>query len=112
VLAAATETAPGITLPPWITVREAISLSLEIHPARTILDDEPARRLARQLGLSVIGTLGILLVAKRRGSWPASRNSAVAAPHYPRSIPTTALISTMAMPRGIRRFQPMFINWS
>ena len=109
-LAAATETAPGITLPPWITVREAISLSLEIHPARTILDDEPARRLARQLGLSVIGTLGILLAAKRRGSWPASRNSAVAAPYCPRSIPTAALISTMAMPRGIRRFQPMFIN--
>jgi predicted nucleic acid-binding protein len=31
-----------------------------------MLDDEPARRLARQLGLPVIGTVGILLAAKRR----------------------------------------------
>ena len=91
--AVAAETAPSLTLPPWITVhplawplapqtmrpvfgrgeREAITLSLEIHAARTILDDEPARRLARQLGLSVIGTLGILLAAKRRGLLNAIR---------------------------------------
>ena len=31
----------------------------------------PARRLARALGLPVIGTLGILLAAKRRGFLPA-----------------------------------------
>ena len=91
--AVARETAPTVALPPWITVqpltrplepktmrptfgpgeREAISLSLEIRATRTILDDEPARRLARQLGLSVIGTLGILLAAKRKGLLNAIR---------------------------------------
>ena len=44
-----------------------ISLALEIHVARIILDDRPARRLAQALGLTVIGTLGLLLAAKRRG---------------------------------------------
>jgi predicted nucleic acid-binding protein len=47
--------------------REAISLSLELSAKRVILDDRPARRLAQALGLKVVGTLGILLVAKRRG---------------------------------------------
>ena len=47
--------------------REALSLSLELHAERVILDDRPARRLAQELGLPVIGTLGILLAAKRRG---------------------------------------------
>ena len=88
--AVATETAPTVTLPPWIkvdrlrwrldprTIRpslgpgesEAISLSLELRPGRVILDDEPARRLALSLGLQVTGTLGIILAAKRRGLLP------------------------------------------
>lgn len=88
--AVASETAPTVTLPPWIkvdrlrwhpdprTIRpslgpgesEAISLSLELRPGRVILDDEPARRLALSLGLQVTGTLGIILAAKRRGLLP------------------------------------------
>jgi predicted nucleic acid-binding protein len=45
---------------------ETISLALETHARLVILDDRPARRLAQSLGLTVIGTLGILLVAKQR----------------------------------------------
>jgi hypothetical protein len=32
--------------------------------------------------------------------------------YYPFSIPTTALARMAAIPMGIMRFQPMFINWS
>ena len=46
---------------------EAISLAIELRARWVILDDRPARRLAEALGLPVIGTLGILLAAKRRG---------------------------------------------
>jgi uncharacterized protein len=85
--AVASEIAPSVKLPPWIAVdqsgwsldprtirpslgpgeSQAISLSLARRPGRIILDDEPARRLALSLGLPVIGTLGIILAAKRRG---------------------------------------------
>jgi predicted nucleic acid-binding protein len=41
-------------------------LALETHARLVILDDRPARRLAQSLGLTVIGTLGILLAAKQR----------------------------------------------
>lgn len=91
--AVALEIAPTVELPSWIqvyplrsmvdsrTVRssfgpgesEAISLSLELRPDRVILDDEPARRLAQKLGLNVIGTLGLLLSAKRHGLIPGLR---------------------------------------
>ena len=50
---------------------EAVSLALETSPPWLILDDRPARRLASALGLSIIGTLGILLAAKRKGLLPA-----------------------------------------
>ncbi|MGH7200146.1 MAG: DUF3368 domain-containing protein [Planctomycetaceae bacterium] len=46
--------------------RETISLALEIEADRVILDDRAARRLAQDLGLPIIGTLGVLLAAKRR----------------------------------------------
>lgn len=46
---------------------EAISLAVELQARWVILDDRPARRLAEALGLPVIGTLGILLAAKRHG---------------------------------------------
>jgi predicted nucleic acid-binding protein len=36
-----------------------------------IVDEQEARQLARQLGFSVIGVLGILLHAKRGGQIPA-----------------------------------------
>jgi predicted nucleic acid-binding protein len=46
---------------------EAISLAVELQARWVILDDRPARRLAEALGLPLIGTLGILLAAKRHG---------------------------------------------
>jgi predicted nucleic acid-binding protein len=50
--------------------REAIALALELGADVLILDDLPARRLAISLGIPVIGTLGLLLRAKRRGLIP------------------------------------------
>lgn len=44
-----------------------IELALEIGASRVVLDDLAARRQARARGLSVIGTLGILLAARHRG---------------------------------------------
>jgi predicted nucleic acid-binding protein len=52
---------------------EAIALALDAGIGRVILDDLPARRLALQLGLRVIGTAGVLLLAKQRGIVPALR---------------------------------------
>ena len=45
----------------------ALILAIEVAPARIVLDDRRARRAAGQLSLSMIGTPGILLRAKRRG---------------------------------------------
>ncbi|MBA3945989.1 MAG: DUF3368 domain-containing protein [Herpetosiphonaceae bacterium] len=54
---------------------EAISLALELQARLVILDDRPARRLAQALHLPVIGTIGILVAAKRRNFLPAVRPS-------------------------------------
>ncbi|MPZ21453.1 MAG: DUF3368 domain-containing protein [Luteitalea sp.] len=53
--------------------REAIALALEASADRVVLDDLPARRVAQELGLNVIGTLGLLLAAKRAGLVDAIR---------------------------------------
>jgi predicted nucleic acid-binding protein len=45
---------------------EAISLALELRADRLVVDEKAARHLAQGLGLTVIGTLGVLLAAKRR----------------------------------------------
>lgn len=85
--AVAREVAPSVALPAWIGQQglsqpigprilsaslgpgesETISLALETGARLVILDDRPARRLAQALHLSIVGTLGILLAAKRRG---------------------------------------------
>jgi predicted nucleic acid-binding protein len=46
---------------------EAISLALERGIQGIILDDKQAREIATELGLKVIGTLGLLTLAKRKG---------------------------------------------
>ena len=47
---------------------EAIALVLELENVQTILlDDKKARRIAKRMGIQVIGTLGILLKAKQQG---------------------------------------------
>jgi predicted nucleic acid-binding protein len=86
--AVAREIRPSIPdLPDWLRVRalsgapsllgsrgrlgdgewEAIALASEVGAAAILIDDRPARRLAEMAGLSVIGTLGLLLEAKKVG---------------------------------------------
>jgi predicted nucleic acid-binding protein len=52
---------------------EALSLAVEIRAGHVLVDERAARRTAEALGLSVIGTLGILLAAKRKGLVPDVR---------------------------------------
>jgi len=87
------EIAPSVPTQPWIVERhptqplapqvlqaslgagesEAISLALELRADHLVVDEKAARHLAEGLGLNVIGTLGILLAAKRKGLIPAVR---------------------------------------
>jgi predicted nucleic acid-binding protein len=46
---------------------EAIALAADLGAVVIVIDEQEGRLLARQAGLSVIGTLGILLRAKRTG---------------------------------------------
>ncbi|MBW4611238.1 MAG: DUF3368 domain-containing protein [Hassallia sp. WJT32-NPBG1] len=46
---------------------EAIALAMELGDVLIILDDRNARRIAQQLNLKVIGTVGMLLRAKQKG---------------------------------------------
>ena len=94
--AVAAEIAPSIPdLPEWLHVqrlkqaipglvlrrslgtgeREALALAIEARAERILLDDLPARVIARTLKLLVIGTVGVLLVAKRRSLIPRVRPS-------------------------------------
>ena len=45
----------------------AIALAREINADLVLLDEKEARRIARRLGLKILGTLGILILAKRKG---------------------------------------------
>ncbi len=45
---------------------EAIALAMEIKNSFLILDDKKARRIAKQLELKIIGTIGLLLRAKSK----------------------------------------------
>jgi len=49
---------------------EVIALGLENQDSILVLDDGLARRHAKRLGLSIKGTLGLLLEAKKRGWIP------------------------------------------
>lgn len=85
--AVAREIAPSLGSPPqWIRVKqvrlpaalmeswsaldlgelEAIALMQDISAARIALDDRKARKAAAQLGLPIVGSLGILAEARRR----------------------------------------------
>lgn len=91
--AVAAEIRPSVAHPDWIVVRaitgqidprvlggrlgrgeqEALTLALELHARRVVVDDFPARRRAAALGLPLIGTLGVLMAAKRQGVVPTIR---------------------------------------
>ena len=47
--------------------RAALAIALEVGDCLVLLDDAAARVVAKQLGVSTTGTLGILLLAKERG---------------------------------------------
>jgi predicted nucleic acid-binding protein len=57
------------TLPPRIGAGEAATLSLAsaLNARAVLLDEAYGRRLARVLGLPVVGTFGVLLAAKQAG---------------------------------------------
>jgi predicted nucleic acid-binding protein len=50
---------------------EVIVLAKEIAADRVVMDDQDARRLARRVGLDLIGTMGLLLAARLRGHIPS-----------------------------------------
>ena len=81
--AVANEVPPRTPLPAWIQIRtlvsttnlqfpehfgagerEAIVLALQLHNCQLVVDDRPARRFAAQLGIAVVGTAGVLGLAK------------------------------------------------
>lgn len=47
--------------------RDVLAFALRTPGSRVILDDAAARQYASQAGLKVVGTIGILLLAKARG---------------------------------------------
>lgn len=90
----AAEIAPSLpTLPAWLRIeklkgalpqavlrrslgdgeRQALALAVELRSDRIVLDDLPARSVARTLRLSITGTAGVLLVAKRNKLIPQVR---------------------------------------
>lgn len=53
--------------------REAIALAAEGGTGQLLTDDGPARSVAAALGLRVIGTAGVLLIAKQMTLLPSVR---------------------------------------
>ena len=51
--------------------REVVAQALQVGIVDAVLDDQDARRLARRMGLEPIGTVGLLLAAKRKGLLPS-----------------------------------------
>lgn len=81
----------GLPLPDWFEIKEpadknyqsiielsvdkgeasAIALAIEYNDCLLIIDDLKGRKLAHQLGLTIIGTLGIIVDAKLAGLIPS-----------------------------------------
>lgn len=64
---------------------EAIALCREQGTEVVLLDEKDARRVARRLGLAVLGTVGVLTWAKRAG-WVASLRQELDALHTQRGF--------------------------
>jgi len=91
--AVAREVASSVALPAWLSVRtlsqplapavlrdslgpggrEAICLALELQAEALVMDDLTARNLADRLGVQVVGTVGVIIQAKRQGVLKAAR---------------------------------------
>jgi len=54
--------------------REAIALAIDSGSDLVILDDQQGRLVSRDKGLSVTGTVGVLIEAKERGFVPSLRS--------------------------------------
>lgn len=54
---------------------EAIALAHEVGAEVVLLDERDARRAAKRLGLHVLGTIGILIWARRVGKLPSLRGA-------------------------------------
>ncbi len=52
---------------------EAMALYKHLHADRLLIDDARARKVARLNSIAVVGSIGVLLLAKRSGSIPALR---------------------------------------
>lgn len=50
---------------------EVIALAQTVNANRVVMDDLDARRFAHRVGLSVVGTMGLLLAARLRGEIPS-----------------------------------------
>lgn len=103
-------------LPEWVAVRgvankklqreylkfvdlgeaSAIALAAEITCDYLVLDDSDARRFAEKLGLPVIGTIGLLVIAKNRGFIPLLK------PYFDRIQQTNFHISPALLERVLR----------
>ncbi len=46
--------------------KEVIALAIERNVHKVLLDEKEARRVAQEFGLQIIGTIGILLLAKKK----------------------------------------------
>ena len=53
---------------------EAIALAEELHADHHLIDERKGRRLAQQQGVPVMGLLGVVLLAKRKGLIASARN--------------------------------------
>lgn len=52
---------------------EAIVLAHQLHADRLLIDEKAGRRIAQEFGLSIIGLVGVLLLAKHRQLIPNVR---------------------------------------
>lgn len=70
-----TQPLSSLTLSPRLGLgeSEAIVVALEMQPCYLLLDDLAARRTAQALNINVIGTLGLLVLAKQRNKIPLLR---------------------------------------
>ncbi len=75
---------------------EVLSLGLHLRDRVVVLDDGDAHTVVFELGLDVIGTLGLLVAAKRRGIVP------LVGPYLDR-LPGIRFFAAPALLRGVLR---------
>lgn len=70
-----TPTPPTLVAALHLGEAEVITLALEVGSPLVLLDETAARAVARSWGLQVTGSLGVLLLAKKKGMLPAVKPS-------------------------------------